>query len=108
MLSWLGELQGMHSTRRPTSSSKNVMLSALALSLQRITVYGACVPAGWLVTQAARLRAYFNFILLTSATAVEAWALPPGLLEPVPADVLLRVSVCIGCLSTLAHDKRAW
>lgn len=45
--------------------------------------------AGWLVTQAVRLRAYLQFILLKSATAVDGWALPPGLLEPFPADVLL-------------------
>lgn len=46
-------------------------------------------PAGWLVTQAVRLRAYLQFILLASATAVDVWALPSGLLEPFPADVLL-------------------
>jgi hypothetical protein len=59
--------------------------SRAALAL-RLCVFA---PAGWLVTQAVRLRAYLNFILLASATAVDGWALPPGLLEPFPADVLL-------------------
>lgn len=59
----------------------------------------ACLPAGWLVTQAGRLRAYLHFILLASATAVDGWALPPGLLEPFPADVLLSGVRLCGCFA---------
>lgn len=44
------------------------------------------------MTQAVRLRAYLNHMLLMSATAVDGWALPPGLLEPFPADVLLHAA----------------
>lgn len=55
-------------------------------------------PTGWLVTQAGRLRAYLNHILLEASSSTtpagsvgEGWSLPPGLLEPFPADVVLRV-----------------
>lgn len=47
---------------------------------------------GWLITQAARLRAYCTHLLLTGAGHVDGWQLPPGLLEPFPADIIPLVS----------------
>lgn len=53
------------------------------------------------MTQAVRLRGYLAHMLVTSAAAVDAWTLPPGLLEPFPAELLLT-GVRVGG-DTVAH-----
>jgi hypothetical protein len=72
--------------------------SAAVLSEFAAAEQSLSVLLGWLVDQAARLRAALAALLLQLATTLEHWQLPEGLLQPLPAAAAgTKVRCCCCC-----------